>query len=236
MSAPEPGPDDLLPSNDIEWTQGKIGSNDALLTLDFHSPSSLGGFTYVCQAVHILGKVLHHVQSRKTSRDILDMIQEALQLHKILESLDASLDAVTESSSTRESCDTKTHYSALSICSLARLILYNQYACNEPNAVISRGRVALEVEMQQLSLEGIKEIASKTLPDMARAVVSTANDGFQSSYSPIMAGCLYHAATECAWFVREDGDADMVTGLESIVSALQVLRLEWSVCGKFRYP
>jgi hypothetical protein len=112
-------------------------------------------------------------------------------------------------------------------------VLYNQYACNEPGQALPTERLAEEVEMQQISLSGIRELATKTIPLMARKMISdNQQQSAALSNSPVLAGCLYHAATECAWFIKENDEVEMVDGLESIVQALRVLRPEWSVCGK----
>jgi hypothetical protein len=91
--------------------------------------------------------------------------------------------------------------------------------------------------MQQISLASIQDIVSKTIPQMARQIVSASQQQSKGPrHSPILAGCLYHAATECAWFVKENNDAEMVAGLEAITHALEVLKSEWSVCSKPQSP
>ncbi|KAK2603466.1 hypothetical protein QQS21_004326 [Conoideocrella luteorostrata] len=245
LAAPDPDHDDLLPSrSDTEWTDGEIGSNDAVLAHDLRSPSSLGGFARVCQAVHMLSRVLRHFHMRNTTTDIVSMIHEALNIHRALVELDASLDPSTDDDDgddddgdDDDDDDRPTippleaNHPALAICSLARLVLYNQYACNEPAAAIARGRVALELEVQKLSLAGIKDLASKTIPQMAREILwAHAQSPSKPGPCPILAHCLYHGATECAWFIREDGDPDMVSGLKDIVAALRFMQTEWQVC------
>ncbi|KAF5967124.1 hypothetical protein FBULB1_11329 [Fusarium bulbicola] len=120
---------------------------------------------------------------------------------------------------------------------LARLLLYNEYACNEPSFGTARERLAAEVEMQQIALASIQHIVSKTIPQMARQIVSASQRQSKGPrHSPILASCLYHAATECAWFVKENHDAEMVAGSEAITQALQVLKSEWAVCAKSALP
>lgn len=229
MAAPDPNTSDLLPCNDDDWTAGRIGFNEALLTRNLHSPSSLGTFARACQAVHMLGKVLRHVQARGRVEDVSEHTSEALQLHMALKLLDQGLSSDSANGVAVRSCQ----HLALSLCSQARLVLYNQYACNEPGQALPTERLAAEVEMQQISLTGIRELAAKTIPLMAREMIS--DDQQQSaalSNSPVLAGCLYHATTECAWFIKENDEVEMVDGLESIVEALQVLRREWSISSK----
>jgi hypothetical protein len=226
MAAPDPVSDCLLPCNDDDWTTGKIGINEALLTRDFHSPLDLGEFARLCQATYILRKVVRHVQTRKVVAEVSGPTSEALQLHEILKSLDGSFPNVDEYMN-------RSHHAALSLCSVARLTLYNQYACNEFLGTISRERVAAEVELQRISLAGIQEIASKTVPRMAREIVLAQQlQPTTLSFSAFLPVCLYHAATECVWFVKEDDDAEMAAGLEVIMNALQISKSRWAVCGK----
>ncbi|CAJ0543211.1 Ff.00g004650.m01.CDS01 [Fusarium sp. VM40] len=229
IAAPDPSTSDLLPCSEDDWTAGRIGFNEALLTRNLHSPSSLGTFARACQAVHMLGKVLRHVQARARVEDVSGHTSEALQLHMALNLLDQGLSNDCANGSTVRS----SQYLALSLCSQARLVLYNQYACNEPGQALPTERLAAEVEMQQISLAGIRELAAKRISQMAREIKSdNQQQSVALSNSPLLAGCLYHAATECVWFIKEDYEIEMVDGLESIVQALRMLRPEWSVCSE----
>lgn len=225
MAAPDPVKDCLLPCNDHEWEAGRIGINEALLTPGFHSPLALGEFARLCQATYILRKVVHHVQARRVAVDVAEPTSEALQLHGILKALDGSF-------TDQEPNMHRSHHAAQSLCSVARLTLYNQYACNEFLGTIARERVAAEVELQRISLAGIREIASKTIPHIAGEILLSQQQPLYSSCSPLLPVCFYHAATECAWFIKEDEDTEMAAGLEVIVSALQALKPQWSVCSK----
>lgn len=228
MAAPDPSTSDLLPCNDDDWTAGRMGFNEALLTRNLHSPSSLGTFARACQAVHMLGKVLRHVQARARVEDVSGHTSEALQLHMALKLLDQGLAGDCANGIAVH----RNLHLALSLCSQARLVLYNQYACNEPGQALPTERLAAEVEMQQISLTGIKELAAKIIPLMAREMIPVNQQQSAALSNPaVLAGCLYHAATECAWFIKENDEVEMVDGLESIVQALRVLKSEWSVCG-----
>ncbi len=50
---------------------------------------------------------------------------------------------------------------------------------------------------------------------------------------PLVAQCLYYAATECAWFVREDREPVMRDALEDIVCGLRLLGKRWALGGKY---
>ncbi|KAG5805529.1 hypothetical protein H9Q74_009930 [Fusarium xylarioides] len=115
MAAPDPTTNDLLPCNDDDWTNGRIGFNEALFTRNFHSPSSVGQFARVCQAVHMFGKVLRHVKAREKDTDPVELTAEALQLHIVLTALDQGIMS--------NDCDITTAHGslhlALLLCSLA---------------------------------------------------------------------------------------------------------------------
>lgn len=241
LATDEPGNDDLLPCNDADWTQGIISTNEALLTTSFHSNGSLGSFAMACQAVHMLGKVLSHNATKQTIIETGNLVEEALSLHRALSALDSSItfkkldqDEIDVHSTHRFAIDLEP---GTAICSIARLILYNQYACNEPSQPPGRMRVAEEVEAQAVSLDGIQFVVSKRIATLARCIAqdedgATEVDKHSISHSPLLAACLYHAATECAWFVKEDqhGEA-MLEALRNIIAALKVLADTWGAAG-----
>ena len=233
MAAPDPLSDSLLPSNDVEWNQGMVCINEALFTEQFRTSTTLGQFAKLCQAVHILRKVVHHVQEQKAMMTLVRSVQEALQLHSILEALHASLEP--DSSIPERSLleDVGCSLSAMAVCAAARLFLYNQYACNEPTAAMNMPRLAVEAEMQQLSLAGIKTLARRTVPRIAQHIVMASDAHvLEQVGSPALAHCLYNTATECIWFIKEDDDQEMVSGLQNIMNALTALGRTWRVCGK----
>ena len=228
FSAPDPTVEHLLPTDDKGWNEGKIGSNEALLTQYFSPKTALGPFARTCQAIHMLCKVLRHVQGRRSITDITDSLQEALQLNNALIALDASINAAQDTSPDSEA-DTSQTFTSMALCTSARFLLYNEYACNEPDGEL-QSRVALETEVQSVFLAGIRALASTSVPKLAQRITKRGAAGL--SNNPILASCLYHAATECAWFIKEDDDAKMYLSLGHIVAALQVIHSEWQVAGK----
>ena len=132
----------------------------------------------------------------------------------------------------------------LALCSAARLALYELYACNEPS-VHSRGsaarpesgpRLIEETEMQRASLDGIKEVATQCVYRIAQSITqpAAAEHGAGAQQVSLMIGyALYHAAGECAWYVKEDQMVDMLDCLGLIVGALRGLEGRWKGAGKF---
>ncbi|KAJ4267646.1 hypothetical protein NW762_003758 [Fusarium torreyae] len=85
------------------------------------------------------------------------------------------------------------------------------------------GPIALATEMQKVGLEGIRELACSTAPRVAREEMA----------SPFVARFLYHAATECAWFIKEDREQVMTQALKEILDRLRNSLLKWSVSGHY---
>lgn len=195
----------------------------------------IGAFAKTCQAAHILGKVLAHQEARKSPSDARDLLSEAQHLHHALSSLQSTLEAGEQGEAPASS-----RLSALALCASARLLLYDRYGCNDPSAASPAERIPQETEMQRVSLEGIKAIAGVTAPAVARAVVSRSYDhedddtmdggdleieeeDEDGAVSPFVAQFLYHAATECAWFIREDHEPHMCEALKVVLLALEAI-------------
>lgn len=233
LACPEPGTAQLLPIHDTLWLDGKISHSEALLTTRFHEVASVGPFAQTCQSIHVLGKVLRHIQRASDATDLEPRLQEALSLHTALTALHDALDAQQLSqdpeSDQRAACPLNA--TALAICCSARLLLYNQYACNDPTQLSPGPRLAAESQMQAISLDGIRAVASATLPRLASALTTTTTDW--TTHGPWLAYPLHHAATECAWFIREGG-----VGLEVMkeafciqVQALSAMSRCWKIAG-----
>ena len=245
MSARAPDSHDLLPCTDVEWNQGSIGSNEPLLAGSFHTGTSLGPFAQTCQAAYMLDKVMTHLDRCRRSDDqnVTEMLADAMQLHRALLALDASLNLPGMlSTHSYPSTDTRSHIQdqggqnqcAIALCCSARTLLYDEYGCNEPDArIINRERIAMETEAQRVAFRGVEVMAAMTIPRMARLVVQTSAAALvMPSISPLLGYCLYLGATECAWFIRENHERNMYAALRQIIQGLRVLNAQWRVGGK----
>ncbi|KAL7813556.1 fungal-specific transcription factor domain-containing protein [Trichoderma aethiopicum] len=220
-TVPEPVKDELLPINDEDWDEGKIVPSEPLFTTSFSSLTSVGSFAKMCQAAHMLSKVLSHRASKRSTQDVGSLLPEALALHSALSALHLSIKEYI--SGTTSPAFSISGIISLSLCCSAQLVLYNMYGCNEPLALVEQDRIAMETEMQSVSLEGIKSISCNVMPAIARANVEC----------PLMAQCLYHVATECAWFVREDHEPQMYSALEDVVRELRSTGAHWNLATQY---
>lgn len=219
FAAPEPCFEELLPINDVDWDQGTIVGSEHLYAKFFSSSTATGSFAMICRASHMLSKVCRHREAKKTLEDAAQLLSEAKQLHCALVALHSSLE-LNELSLDQVQTTQAPRLIALAICTSARFILYNMYGCNEPSGPAIREPLALE--LQNISLAGIRLLATSTSPVIARSNLDC----------PFLASCLYHAATECAWFIREDHEPEMYKALQDIVQGLRDLESCWGVASR----
>ncbi|KAF1808080.1 hypothetical protein P152DRAFT_469187 [Eremomyces bilateralis CBS 781.70] len=221
FAAPEPCFEELLPVNDEDWDSGTIVGSEHLYSTTFSETMVLGSFATVCQSAHMLSKVAHHRAAKLTSDDAAHLLSEAHNLHTALSMLHSALDKSEINGTSFNNSQSPSRLMASALCTSSGLILYNLYGCNEPTG--STVREPLALEMQNICLRGIKDLAVSTAPKIAK--IDTA--------CPFTAPCLYHAATECAWFIREDHDPKMYEALREIVKGLQCLEIRWRLAGEY---
>ncbi|RFU72569.1 zniicys6 transcriptional activator [Trichoderma arundinaceum] len=176
----------------------------------------------MCQAAHMLSKVMHHRANKRASQDVESLLPEAQALHAALSALHFSIKEYISNGSSSDVTN-KSSIVALTLCSSAQLLLYNLYGCNEPLVLAEQSRIAMETEMQSASLNGIKSISFTVMPAIARANIDC----------PLIAQCLYHAATECAWFIREDHEPQMYSALEDILKELKSIGENWQIATEY---
>jgi len=233
------------------WSKGSLGddTSSSLVSSFTSEPGRIGRFATMCQASHLLGHVIKHRNlSKAGDLDGTFQLNEALQLHRTLVALDGRI-PVGESLENQDHPETESNIEALALVCSARLILYNIYGCSEPDVRSEPDRLQLEIEMQRLSIKGVVDLATNRVPKVAQLAIEIFNSSSESkssagkAISPTLGHCLYHAATECAWFIREGCGPDMTAGLKVCLSALKQLQTSWAVSSKIllvygaaRYP
>jgi hypothetical protein len=211
-----------LPIADSEWYQGRIGTNQALYTSDFASDAEIGPFARVCQASHILGRVINHRDRRKEEVARISILDEALQLSATLTALDKHLARPID----EPHVDDTISIVDVALCTSARLTLYNMYACNQPDGLTER--LAKESMMQTECIAGLKQIIATRGTVIAWHVIQQGTE-MLDDISPLIIHTLYDVATECQWFVQEDYSEGAASSLRLLVEALTLLAPRWEV-------
>ncbi|KAL2689294.1 hypothetical protein Neosp_003347 [[Neocosmospora] mangrovei] len=221
FATPEPSPDELLPVNDEDWSKGKSIPSQPLYTASVSNYVPLGCFARTCQAAHMLGKVIANRDAKqRSSQEAAALLTEAQGLHQALVALKLSIEQTAGYGSGTSEYPL---WSAMAICVSAQSILYSSYGCPDYPGTASRARLALETDMQALSVEGLRVVACITGPRLAQI----------PTRCPLMARCFYAAATACAWFIREDEEPEMRDALRQIVNSLRMLATRWAIAGEY---
>ncbi|KAI0179020.1 hypothetical protein GGR52DRAFT_579071 [Hypoxylon sp. FL1284] len=227
FAAPEPSPGELLPCSEAVWNEGGVGFNEPLFATSFSNNTSLGSFANVCQAAHVLGRVLRHRDElHNSSLSLQFRIAEAKQLQGILSALCSHL---REASQVLPSLDSSISV-ALALCFSARLILCDLYACNEKYST-DHGRSSEEAELQREALGCIFETVRFTW-QVARQVLDSIDqtgEGGLDNISPLLCHCLYAVAGESEWLILEQEDSNAGIWLGDFVRLLQAIGRRWQV-------
>ncbi|KAK7210601.1 hypothetical protein V2G26_017779 [Clonostachys chloroleuca] len=228
FAVPDFPSDQLLPVDDDDWDRGRIMPGEPVSTSVLTGVAPLGCFAKTCQAIHLLDRVLQHAQasnlSQHTAQNTASLTAEALQFDRILNTLQLSLENDEAGDDGEKGQDTlSAKNSALAICVSARFILYENYGCTIFNSIKPRVPSAQETQMQKISLEGCRTQALHMVPMIAST----------EGTSPLIARCLYDAATICAWFIRQDHEPEMYEALRAILARLRSLGERWIVAGEY---
>jgi hypothetical protein len=218
LASEEPLRTDVLPCEDSQWDQGEMTPSEPIFVSSATSIRA-GPFGRSCQAAHLLGRVIRHRNDGYSEESPTFRFAEAAQLHRTVVALASLLP--TEFESSPDGLITP-----LAICYSTQLDLYDPYSCTESN----RGEHTVEeTEMQGIAIAGLKQIAEdvyRFAQHLKRAMTYNL-----AAVSPLVSDCLYQAAANYAWLVRESGSPEMVASLNSISDALKMLDRRWKIGG-----
>lgn len=227
LATPEPLQGTLLPSSEDAWNNqgGRLGSNVPLFTSTINLNTEIGAYASTCQAAHILGLVIRHRDEQNSVvADTHYRITEAQRLHSTLVLLSLHLSG----QSTIDVHNVSSVFTAMGLCYAARVTLYNMYACNEHYSS-TEARIAEETEMQQASIEGLKEV-TQCVYQLAQNIFDVAAmDDQLISRSLLLTHSLYFAASELGWFIREMNFIEDVQFLKVVVKLLKLMSKTWRV-------
>ncbi|KAI9806570.1 MAG: hypothetical protein M1833_003757 [Piccolia ochrophora] len=221
LATEEPRDDWYLPVEDGKWDRGEMTFSERLFV---SSPTNLHASSYarMCQAGHLLGRVLRHMNDR--TLDLQFRVQEATQLHRATKALLALLPRDDP-----QQMDSTTH-SAVALCYSTLLSLYDPYSCTETMGDITREHA----EMQSQAILGLKSI-SKEVVGYAEQLSTTLTTWpwHLDRVSPLVTDGLYQAAAHYSWKVRESGNVNAVQALTSIRRVLKDINRRWHVAGEY---
>ncbi|KAJ4322001.1 hypothetical protein N0V84_005048 [Fusarium piperis] len=158
----------------------------------------------------MLGKVISNRDSKRRSlQDAADLLAEAQGLHQALAALKHSIEQTTgyEAGNTEHPL-----WSAIAICVSAQSLLHSSYGCPDAPGAASRARLALETEMQGLSVESLRVLASFAGPKLAQI----------PTQCPFLAKSFYDAATACEYLalLEKGGTLNLIDAEPITVNSL----------------
>ncbi|KAF2236031.1 hypothetical protein EV356DRAFT_464035 [Viridothelium virens] len=222
FASEDPSLETYLPVDDDTWDKGEMTANELLLVST--SPSVRAApFARTCQASHLLGKVLHHINDVDMELDF--RFEQANQLNRTVRAL-ANL--LPDEAFEEDVTNGPTLCTAMAICYSALLVLYEAYVCTEG---IPK-KTAAHVEIQESAINGLKEISGEVLR-FCKRIKSFLDLNGLVKLSPFVADCLYQAAANYAWYVKESENPESLAMLQEIKSILVMIEPQWKVAGEY---
>ncbi len=229
FASADPSLDTHLPTDDTAWDKGLM-SVAAPLALSASQTICAAPFARTCQAAHLLGKVVRHIND--TGLPPQFRFEEALQLNRTYRALAAALPDEAETD------DPAAHPPALctsmAICYSALLTLYDTYSCTEranPNGPEA------QLVMQKEAIAGLSDISAAAL-HLARRIrgyVETEGQGAGGlgRLNPLVIDCFYQAAANYAWYLRESSDPQCGERMGELKEVLKLCEGRWRVAGQY---
>jgi hypothetical protein len=145
----------------------------------------------------------------------------AMQIHSTLDALAGSV--TPEAETTPEQLGT-----AFGLLASARFTLYDPYSCTASN----HGRATMEeMQMQSISLDGLKRTASDVLQYLQYLHENVKFDLTRAS--PLLCDCIYQASATFLWLQHENGDPQMTMALTIMTDILRDWSTRWELAGMF---
>ncbi|KAF7192722.1 hypothetical protein HII31_05948 [Pseudocercospora fuligena] len=221
----DPSLDTHLPTDDNAWDRGQMHVA-APIALSASQTVRAAPFARTCQAGHLLGKIIRHINDKHLPLDY--KFNEALQLHRTMRALAGLLPAEAEED---DPAQRPTLCTSMAICYSALLTLYDQYSCSEGKRHIENAPET-QLVMQKESIDGLGEVAALVVT-LARRVRSFIERAGLGRLSPFVIDSLYQSAANYAWYVRESSDQDCQARLTELKEVLNMCERRWKVAGAY---
>lgn len=209
-----------LPADDHVWNRGEVEATQPIF-ITSSAPVKAGGYARSCQAAHLLGRVLEHRDDEAMQGAF--RFTSAMQIHSTLDALVSSINP--EADTTPDQLGT-----AFGLLASARFTLYDPYSCTASN----HGQATMEeMQMQTISLDGLKRTASDVLQYLQYLRNQVKFDLTRAS--PLLLDCIYQASATFLWLEQENGDPQMTMALTLMTDILRDWSTRWELAGMSEY-
>jgi hypothetical protein len=183
----DPSVESYLPTDDAAWDRGQMLAANRL-ALSASQKIKAAPFARMCQASHLLGKILRHLDEQGLPLEF--RFDEALKLNRATRALvDVLLGELEDANG-----DVKPDVCvSLSVCYSGLLVMYDNYSCTER---APENAPETHLVMQQDSIEGLSVISNQIVV-LARRLRGHIEQGGMQLLSPMVVDCFYQAAANC---------------------------------------
>ncbi|KAH8809186.1 hypothetical protein F5884DRAFT_794764 [Xylogone sp. PMI_703] len=223
-------PSDLLPTNESSWEKGEPTVIESLAVSE-SSTITASPFARSCQASHLLSLVIRHINEKGT--DAIFHYQQAMAIHRTIYAFGAAVSQeIGEwNEALPDSSVQISLYTGMAVCYSAQLTLYDMYTCAEADDKGGAG-IREQLEMQNIALVTIKEVCT-SIHKFGKRIASTITSEGLSRISPLVCECLYRAALNYGWYIRETGSDELLQNLTDIKSVLEMIGRKWAIGRKY---
>lgn len=220
LSVRDPSQVDYLPSAETRWDEGGMGVSEPLfLTSPLSEPT--GRYARLCQASHLVGKILQHVNNQLLDEE--SRFQEVIQLNRSLQALSVVISNELDQESTMAL------HSAMALCYSGIMTLNKPYSGTE--SIGHMKDIVIPDEFQKHVLATLRLAARETSGFASSLQVHLSSPIDQAS--PLLAHCLYQAIYTYNWFNREmPANSEIPKAMEFLKETLRKLDRRWKIAGK----
>jgi hypothetical protein len=121
-------------------------------------------------------------------------------------------------------------FTPLAICFSAELSLYFNHSCADYERPDGAG-IPEQISMQNAALSSTKTVCT-AIRDFSKIITEFLASGEPSRVSIFVGDCLYQAARNLSFFIKDEGRTEFREELEDILNALRMLGTRWCVASK----
>ena len=186
LSTTDPNIDIHLPTEDAAWDRGQM-LVAAPMSLSTSETIRVAPFARCCQAAHLLGKTLRHLDDRDVPDEY--RFDDALQLHRTMMAL---ADVLPDEASTDDEVRPAL-CSSMAILYSALLTLYDAHSCTDRS---TEQHCEAQLIVQKECIDGLSEVSGRVV-ELARKIRNVADTKGLGYCNPLVIDSIYQSAANC---------------------------------------
>ena len=124
---------------------------------------------------------------------------------------------------------------ANAVCYSALIALYDHHSCAEADNPAGVG-LEEQLRIQEISLKSLQSHVGPAIHDFARTISELIDRQGPQAASPFLAPCLYSAAVQYKWYIRETNRSDLEGVVSDLMRALTNVGLRWNIASRWHLP